>query len=137
MELTVWVSAKPSKRLERLIDRHLPAIEKDMRTCGLKGSCTGATARWSKLLATAGFTGAVVVDGVFEDAEGGVGHDWIEVEDNGRTLIIDGAARQFDRTPHRRLYLGGERIPFSKLTSRLRKELFPGAYGLDKVKKTS
>ena len=121
----MWTSRTPSRRLGRVLVRE---------ACDLDGSCTRSTAYWSRVLADAGFSGRVIVDGVYEDLYNGVGHDWVEVWDRDGWTIVDDATEQFDdgggsRGAYRRGEFAGV-FTFDEITPATRRQLFPGGYDI-------
>ena len=125
-----WLSATPSPALDVAVQhaasgvrRRLQAAKADLDSCHMNATL------WALALRAAGFRGDLVLDGVFEDAAGGVGHDWVEVQDAGQVVIVDGVYRQFERDPEPELYTPGSRISFKEVTPAVLQKIGCGAVG--------
>lgn len=119
-----WTSAPPSSALASAITDAAPGIRARLRALKQPfSSCHLSAVLWTVALRDRGFQGRLMIDGAFDDERHPVGHDWVEVEDAGRKLILDGAFRQFRRLPVPKAYWPDRSIPFAEVTPEIIKSL--------------
>jgi hypothetical protein len=102
---TIWVSGPISPKLSKALENNYEKSRQYLISCDRDfQSCDANTDFWLKTLFNAGFDVEAVRDGVYNDGDEMIGHDWIVIEENDTEIIIDAAAEQFDTEPYEDKY---------------------------------
>ena len=102
---TIWLSGTPTPRLQQAIEENYKNSQIYLRSCQRElDSCDANTDFWVEILANLDFDVVAIRDGVYNDGDTPIGHDWIIVVEDGREIIFDAAAEQFDTEPWKDKY---------------------------------